>query len=456
MWAGMQAGAQAGLARASRLLAARGTTIPVRLGVALLLLALQLWVAVRSGDRFHMPFNRAPGQAPGFVDPARERVPHEWDRLVVARWDSGQYIELGLRGYRYCPPRGPTLPVNSPTCNLEFYPAYGLVGRWVGQLTGMPIDFALLSVSLVSSFLFLFLWTGPALTERLGVGTTYLALLLFNTFTTAYCLVTIQTEPLTLALALGAFVAFARRRHVLGAFLAGATSGVRITGVAIGIAYAVGLLVEQWQQRSPQRSEKRSEKPSEDGRWTWRVWARLLVLGLLCGWGELALMTVHAVRFGDPLAYIHAHGAAFHHSPSLRAVLWPDPEWFVEGIDFPLHEALWWAAALLWYLIGGRQSLAAFPRPQRVFWSLTFWGTLGIATLGMLPIALAGLSRYVLLALPMFFAMAVLMRSRPLLLAVWLTMSVWHFWNISLCSYTGGMGWHVLRVCHEGHLLKKP
>jgi hypothetical protein len=428
------------LAHASRVMAVRGTTIPVRLGVAVLLLGLQMLVAVRSGDRFHMPFNRAPGHAPGFVDPAHERVPHNWDRLVVARWDSGQYVELGLRGYQYCPPRGPTLPVASPTCNLEFYPAYGLLGRWVGRITGMPIDFALLSVSLVSSFLFLFLWTGPALTERLGVGNTYLALLLFNTFTTGYCLVTIQTEPLTLVLALGAFVAFARRQHLLGAFLAGATSGIRITGVAVGIAYAVGLLVEQWQA----------------GRWTWRDWTRLVLLGLLSGWGELALMAVHAVRFGDPLAYIHAHGAAFHHNPSLRAVLWPDPEWFVEGIDYPLHEALWWAAALLWYLIGGRQGLAGFPRPQRVFWSLTFWGTLGIATLGMLPIALAGLSRYVLLALPMFFAMAVVMRPRPLLLAVWLTMSVWHFWNISLCSYTGGMGWHVLRVCHEGHLLSKP
>lgn len=423
----------------STALAARATTVPFRLAVAVVLLALQMLVAVRSGDRFGMPFNRAPGQPPGFHDPAHERVPYNWDRLVVARWDSGQYVELGLRGYKYCPPRGPDLPVWSRTCNLEFYPGYALLGRWVGRVTGLGIDFALLAVSLVSSLLLLFLWTGPELTERLGVGTTYLALLLFNTFTTGYCLVTIQTEPLTLGLAMGAFVAFARRRHVLGAFLAGAASGVRITGVAIGLAYAIGLLVEAWSHRP----------------WSWRVWARLALLGLLAGWGELALMVVHAVRFGDPLAYIHAHGAAFHHSPSLGALLWPDPEWFVEGIDYPLHEAIWWAAALLWYLVGHREALAQFPRPQRAFWSVTFWATLGIATAGMLPIALAGLSRYVLLALPMFFAMAVVMRPRPLLLVVWLTMSVWHYWNISLCSYTGGMGWHVLNVCHEGHLLKK-
>ncbi|HVT08155.1 MAG TPA: hypothetical protein VHO67_11895 [Polyangia bacterium] len=419
-------------------LAARATKAPFRLAVALVLLALQFFVAVRSGDRFGAPFNRAPGQAPGFHDPARERVPANWDRLVVARWDSGQYIELGLRGYQYCPPRDSAQPVSSSTCNLAFYPTYGLVGRWVGRLTGLPIDFALLVVSLLSSLVFLFLWTGPSLTERLGVAETYLALLLFNTFTTGYCLVTIQTEPLTLALAMGAFVALARRRHLLGAFLAGATSGVRITGIAVGIGYAVGLLVEQIERRG----------------WTWRDVARLLGLGLLCAWGELTLMAYQGIRFGDPLTYVHAHAEAFKHHPSLSALLWPDPSWFVDGLIFPLHETIWWTAALLFYLAGRREALARFPAPQRAFWALTFWATFGIATAGMLPIALSGMSRYLLLALPLFFAMAVLMKPRPALLVAWLAMSAWHYWNIDICTYTGGMGWHVLNVCHEGHLLR--
>ncbi len=431
---------RAAWARLAEALAPRATTVPFRLGLAALILAAHFLVAIRSGDRFGAPFKRAPGQPPGFSDPAHQRVPTNWDRLVVARWDSGQYIELGLRGYAYCPPRGPELPTFSPTCNLAFYPTYGVIGRWVGRATGLPIDFALLAVSLVSSFVFLFLWTGRELTDRLGVGVTYLALLLFNTFTTGYCLVTIQTEPLTLVLALGAFVAFARRRHLLGALLAGASSGVRITGVAIGVAYAVGLLIEALQRRG----------------WTRRDWARLIGLGLLCGWGQLALMAVHAVRFGDALAYVHAHGAAFKHDPSLRSLLWPDPEWLVEGIDYPLHEAIWWAAAPLWYLLGRKRALAPFPPGQRAFWSLTFWATFGIATVAMMPIALAGMSRYLLLALPLFFAMAVVMKPRPALLAVWLTISVWHYWNIDVCTYTGGMGWHVLRVCHEGHLLPKP
>jgi hypothetical protein len=425
----------AAVARLHATLALLAPTVSFRLATALVVLAIQMFVAVRSGDRFGAPFNAAPGRPPAFHDPAHERVPANWNRLVVARWDSGQYIELGLRGYRYCPTHD---AVGSPSCNLEFYPTYGMLGGLVSRLTGVAIDFSLLGISLVASFIFLFLWTGPDLTGRLGVGETYLALLLFNTFTTGYCLVTIQTEPLTLALAMSSFVAFARRRHHWGALLAGATSGIRITGIAIGAAYAIGLLVEHLQQRQRPR----------------RAWLRLVLLGLLCAWGQLVLMTVHGVRFGNPFAYIAAHGAAFKHKPSLGAMLWPDPEWLVEAIDYPLHEALWWVAALFWYLLGRRRVLARLLPPQRAFWDVAFWATIGIATAGMLPIALAGMSRYLLLAFPLFFAMAAVMRRHPAALVIWVAISVWHYWNIDICTYTGGMGWHVLKVCHEGHLLK--
>jgi hypothetical protein len=47
------------------------------------------------------------------------------------------------------------------------------------------------------------------------------------------------------------------------------------------------------------------------------------------------------------------------------------------------------------------------------------------------------------------------MRPRPAVLAIWLAMSVWHYWNIDLCTYTGGMGSHVLKVCHAGHWLQR-
>jgi hypothetical protein len=419
--------------------APRAVTVPFRLTVAVVLLGLQILIAIRSGDRFDAPFNAAPGTPPYFRHPATDWAPTNWNRLIVSRWDSGNYIELGLRGYQYCPPRGPTLPVRAPGCNLAFYPTYGLAGRYVAKLTGLPIDFAMWAISLVSSFLFLFLWTGKELTSRMGIAGTYLALLFFNTYTTGYCLVMVQTEPLTLVLALGAFVAFARRHRLLGAVLAGAASGIRITGIAIGFAFAAGLLVELLRERP------RSVWP----------WLRAALLALVGVSGQLALMAYHAHRFGDPLTYIHAHGLLFHHEHvGLGALFPPDPDRVEQSIDYPLHEGLWLAAALLWFVQGHREALRRFPAEEQAFWYVTYIATVGIATVGMMPMALAGMSRYLLLALPMFFAMAAVMRPRPLLALLWLAMTAWHFWNIDICTYTGGMGDHVLMVCHTPHWVR--
>jgi hypothetical protein len=411
------------------------TTVPFRLGVAAALLALQLALAIHSGGRFQLKFNAAPGKAPRFDNPATDWAPTNWDRLIVSRWDSGNYMELALRGYQHCPPRGPTLPVHAPACNLAFYPTYGLIGRWVAAVTRMPIDFAMWAVSLVSSFLFLYLWTGKELTSRLGVGTTYLALLCFNVYTTGYCLVMIQTEPITLALAMAAFVTFSRGHHWrwVGAVLAGAASSIRITGLAIGFAFAAGLLVELLRERP------RSIWP----------WLRAAVLAMVCTWGQLALMAYFAHRFGDARTYVHAHGQLFHHEhPTLGALFPPDPDKIAASMDWPLHEGLWLAAALLWFALGHREALRRFPVVEQAFWYVTFFATVGIATVGMMPLNLAGMSRYLLLALPMFFAMAAGMRKRPALALVWLGISAWHYWNIDLCTYTGGMGDHTLIICH--------
>jgi hypothetical protein len=430
---------RAPLARGRGWLAGAATTIPFRLAVAAALLALQVWVAIHSGVRFDAKFNASPGVPPHFNDPATDWAPSNWDRLVVSRWDSGNYIELGLRGYQHCPPRGPTLPVHAPGCNLAFYPTYGLVGRWVAAATRMPIDFAMWAVSLASSFLFLYLWTGKELTSRLGVAETYLALLCFNAYTTGYALATIQTEPLTLGLAMGAFVAFARRHRLAGALLAGAASSVRITGIAIGFAFAAGLLAELLRERP---------------RTLW-PWLRGALLAIVCVWGQLALMAYFSHRFGDAQTYVHAHGQLFHHEhPKVSALFPPDPDKIVQSIDYPLHQGIWLAAALLWFAAGHRQALRRFPVEQQAFWYVGFLATVGIATVGMMPLSLAGMGRYLLLALPMFFAMAVVMRPRPLLALLWVTMTAWHAWNVDLCTYTGGMGDKPMRICHYAHWIR--
>ncbi len=399
-------------------------------------LAIHLAVLTHSGKRFGAPFNAAPGQAPAFLNPATDPYPQRWNRLVVSRWDAGQYIELGLRGYQYCPPRqaGGEVP-DARGCNLSFYPTYGLLGRAASFGGRIPIDYALFAISLLASFVFVFLWTSPAIAERLGLGQAYLALLLFNVFTTGFALVTVQTEPVTLALTMGTFVALARRWWVLAAFLAGAASGMRITGVAVGMACAVAQAIETWRTRPHTR----------------RGWARHAGTILLCGWGELALMTYHHYRFGNAFAYMTSHAKAFRHHPSFGALFWPDHEQLVLSMEHPLHEGVWLAATLLWFLLGHREALRRFPSPERGFWYALFLGTVGIASFGMAPIAFLGMTRYLLLALPLFFAMAGVMRSRPAVLALWLILSSWHYWNVDLCYYTGGQGDRVLRICGAGH-----
>lgn len=419
--------------RASRL----ARSVPIRAAVAAACLAIQLVVVARSGERFAAPFNAAPGEAPRFVDPAREANPRSWNRLIVSRWDAGQYIELGLRGYQHCPPRRPdaVLPVGSRTCNLSFYPTYGLIGRVATVGGRIPIDYALFAISLTASFVFLFLWTGPALVDRLGLVETYLALLLFNVFTTGFALVTVQTEPLTLALTLGAFVAFTRRWWLLAGFLAGAATSMRITAMASGAACAAALIVEAWQRRPG----------------TAWAWVRRAMAVALSGWGATVLMGYHRYRFGDALAYVHSHAKAFKHEPAVSKLLDPEPEWIVRSLENPLHEGMWLIGALLWFLLGRRETLRRFPPAEQAFWYALLLGTLGIAMVGLAPIGFVGMNRYLLLALPVFFAMAQLLKPRPLALGLWLVVSCWHYWHVDVCHYTGGPGNRSLQVCHTPH-----
>jgi hypothetical protein len=409
----------------------------VRAAAAALCLAVHLAAMIHSGaTRFDAPFNAAPGHAPAFEDPATEANPHFWNRLVVSRWDAGQYIELGLRGYQYCPPREDGGVVKgSRTCNQSFYPTYGLLGRWVGRLLHLPIDFALFGISLLSAFILLYLWTGPALRERLGVAETWVSLLLFNAFTTGFSLVSVQTEPLTIALTMGAFVAFGRRWWLLAGFLAGAAGAMRITGVATGAACAAAIAAQTWLDRPTERRE----------------WLSRGAAVALCAWGAAALMAYHAVRFGDPLAYVHTHSQGFHHDPTLKNILQPKPEWLIHSMEQPLHEGVWLVGALLWFLLGHRRALRRFPAPEQAYWYALFAVTVGIAAVGQVAIWFQGMNRYLLLALPLFFAMASLLRPRPLALAFWLIVSVWHYWQVDICTYTGGPGDHVLEVCHTPH-----
>lgn len=411
-------------------------SLPVRLLLPAVFLVLHLVaLTALARVRFGRPFNSSPHSPPAFTHPATELVPPNWRRLVVSRWDAQHYIELALRGYQPCAPRaelGPTKhPDDNLACQLNFFPGYAYMGRAVAAVARMPIDYALLGVSLLASYLAMFLWTSRAMVESLGFATTYLSLVLLNVFTTGYALVTVQTEPTALLATVGAFVLLHHRKYALGALCAGATGVIRPTGVATGMAFALALLVATIQERPRLRV------------WVWR-----LFLGLVAGWGILALFAFWQIRFGDPLIYSHARTRYYHYVPNPLALLVPKYSWLSESIWAAPNEGLWLAAGLFIFALGHRSALARVPLPGRVYWYALFVFVVGVAAAGQVEIAFAGLSRYLLLALPMFFAAAAALRRHPIALGLWIAFSAIHYWSVNACFYVGHGEPGFANVCH--------
>ncbi len=400
-------------------------TLPFRAIVAFFC----LWVHVKAfeklgRERFDFEAFQAPNtQAPEFKT-ERDLVPKDWSRLLVSRWDAQHYMELGLRGYSACKDKSELkpdeYPDDEPRCQLNFFPTYGMIGAWVGAKLGWAIDWSLFAVSLVSSFIFMMLWTSRVVTKPLGVGTTYLALLLFNTFTTGFVLVTVQTEPIFLATSLATYYCFARRWLLPAALLAGFASAIRITGVAVGFAYCVALLMLTI-----------AERPR------WHVWALRAVYAVISGWGIMVLMAYFQHKFGDPLIYSHAHGRTYHHEPNVDLIIHPDTRLLMQSIWGEPHDGVFLGGSLLWFGLGHRKALERFSIPAQAFFYVLFVGVIGIAMIGSSEYAYGGLTRYLVGATPLFFAMAAMMRRRPVVLAMWLYRSVAHYWGGDLCDYVG-------------------
>jgi len=376
-------------------------------------------------ERLSLPFNSAPGDAPAFADPATHPVPAHWNRLITSSWDSQHYIALALRGYEYCAPRvelGPGhLPDDDPGCEVNFFPGYAFVGGWVAFVFRAPVDYALLGVSLACSWLLMFLWTGKEMREALGSGAAWLSLLYLNAFTSAYSLATVQTEPLAMCLAMATFVSIERRWYLLGALAAGACSIVRPTGIATSLAFALALLVMTVRDRPAVQI----------------IWRRAGLMAL-SGWGLIAFLLFCQIRFGDALVYVHARARYYHCSPSLLSLLHPSYRVIARSIWAGPNEAVWLATALVWFALGHRSAMSGFRLGGKVFWYMLFVTTVGVGAISQVECGFSGMSRYLLLALPLFFAIAAATKDKPLAIAFWLVASLGHYWAVNACYYVSG------------------
>ena len=89
-----------------------------------------------------------------------------------------------------------------------------------------------------------------------------------------------------------------------------------------------------------------------------------------------------------------------------------------------------------------------FTPPARAYWYTLTAGVLGVSLLGTVSRSFIGMNRYLLVAIPLFFAMGKLLERRRLALAIWLGLSAWHYWNVDLCYFVGDQGAETVRRCH--------
>jgi len=385
-------------------------------------------------ERFSIPFDSAPGAPPAFVNPAVDAIPLNWNRLIVSRWDSQHYISIGLRGYQYCAPRAELGPEHYPdsdvVCQLNFFPGYAFMGGALSKLFHVPIDYALFAVSLFTSYLAMFLWTSKEIVSALGGLVTLGSLVLLNFFTTGYELVTLQTEPPSLMLTLATFVLLERRRLVPAALCAGAAAIVRPTGIAVSAAFGLALLWKTYRERPALRT----------------VIYRF-ALCLVAAWGLIGLFVFFQIRFGDALVYAHARFRYYHYMPNPLAVFAPSYRWLAQSLWAAPNEGMWFAAGLLWFALGHRAALAGFNATGKIFWYAIYFITVGISA-GQVSLGFSGMSRYMMLSVPMFFAMAATMRRTASAFVLWIVICLAHYWSVNACFYVGRGEPGFWQVCH--------
>lgn len=389
----------------------------VRLAFAALLVVLQLAVVVAEGKRQGKAWNAFPGEPPTSHG-ALDRTPMRWNRLIVSRWDAQHYLDIALNGW-VCPGNG-KVRASLLSCNTHFFAGYPLLARAVMRLTRLPVDYAMLAVSIASALAFFYLFTDRAVMRATGVLGAYLALTLWAAFPWAFVVVTPHTEATFFALTLGAFVALDRRRLVLAGVLAGAASGIRVHGVTTTLACAFAVLALTFVE--PPRTR--------------RAWGERALAVLVSGWGIVAMVAYDAWKFRDPFLYTHVHQGIYGYTPALRKLL--DPSQYVRHWAMPTHDVVFFVAMLVAFLAGARRVLGRFDAPARAFWLVSFFGVLLVTLPLTLQRALEGQTRYTLELLPAFFCAGGLLEAAPLAFVLIAYFCSWHTRAYDSCVYIGG------------------
>ncbi len=407
--------------RATTKLDELAATLWFRIGIAVLLAVIHVAVFAKAGhDRLKLDFNSYPDEAPYFSNPdapatrGYPRQPHRWSRLVVSRLDAQHYIGTAVRGLSACPtdPKSPDYMYLD--CGLGWLPAWGVIGGAVAEVTHTADDEALMFLSILAAIALNLVWTSDVLVQRLGRGVAWATLIGFNVYPGGFYLVTPYTESITIVLAMGGFVALAKERWVLSAFLVGASTAFRLSAFSYAVAIGCALLAAAWDRR-----KAGTEK------W-WRP-----LLGLpLCGWGQLMTMLVLQIMLGDWRAFLRAR-AAFGDQHNWGRLV--DITYYVRGFAGQNLDGVFLVAMVAIMALTARGVLRRFTNPEGTFIVVASAVTLVLSVVA--PLQYWGITRYLMLCPLAFFGIGLMARRHFALFALWLVLCAAVYWHVELCDY---------------------
>ncbi len=210
---------------------------------------------------------------PGPLDFVPGFVPKPgWE--LFTHWDAAWFKSIATRGYEYA--------ADGKMYNIAFFPVLPIAMR-VLMTFGIPVVVAgvlVNNLAFLGALILLYRWAE----EHHGVGaarwaTAVMAWCPFSLYGTV-----IYSEGLFLLLSAAALRSFEKGHYARAALWGALTTATRVTGAALVPAF----LLVAWREKRPPIA---------------------YIVSLATGLGLLAFMVFCAIRFGDPIAFVHVQKA---------------------------------------------------------------------------------------------------------------------------------------------------
>jgi hypothetical protein len=334
-----------------------------------------------------------------------------WYRYLL-RWDSGWYATILNEGYKY---NGN----DSVSQSVNFWPLYPLTAKALTIVSGIDGLLALVVVANVAAILCVLLLF-KYVRQSYGDECAWLTVACLSFFPTSLFLSAGYTESLTLLLILCCFLLLERKQYIVAAVFAGLASATRSTGIVLMPV----IIWELW-----------CKFAGDDYR---RFFSYAMFCSILATSGLWLYMVYLWSAFDSPFAFATVRAGAWEYSeggighnfisalllkgffplplPILHKLPIPDPQsldvwFFLLFLTLILVYRKWLSSSLYLY------ALAVLMLPY-----LTVTGG---------PIRFRGMTRFILLAFPVFIVMAKLCKNR-----LWLVPCITGLFSGMLFAYS--------------------